>query len=121
MGRDRVSRPDRANFSCGAIANGNDEIHLRCMRPPELVPALAAQVIDRMPLLFEHLYSYRIYLPRWMAARAVRLEATLAYLVQESLRHHAASGVSSAQKEDVIRGIHARFSPPGACSRRRLP
>jgi hypothetical protein len=42
MRRHRMTGPDRADFTGGVIANGDDEIHHRRIGRCELVPAFAA-------------------------------------------------------------------------------
>jgi len=53
--RHRLSRPHGAQFLRGAIADGDDELEWRHVRFRELVPALAAQILDRQVILSEHI------------------------------------------------------------------
>src|SRR4051812_42209663 len=46
--RDGMARPERAGFIGRVVAYGDDEIHLRRIRRAKLVPALAAQVAERV-------------------------------------------------------------------------
>src|SRR5471032_901181 len=47
--RHRMAGPVRTDLAGGVVAHGDDEIHMWRVRCAEFVPALAAQLIDRIP------------------------------------------------------------------------
>ncbi len=91
-----LSRPQRARFPRGVIANREHKIHLGSIRPGKLVPAFAPQARRREPRrrnLFERL---RMNPAAGMAARAIRGKVRTAPMVENRLPKDGARGIARA-------------------------
>ncbi len=102
MRRDRLTRPHRTHFAGGVVADGDDEVHLRCVGRGVLVPALAAQILGRVIHRLHLFDGEGIDLAGWVTAGAVGAEALLPHRVDESFGHDAARRIAGAEDEDVI-------------------
>ena len=98
----RSARPDRAGFTCCVIAYGKDEIDLRRAGCGELIPALAAQTRNAVPMLLQQLQRERIDPSNRLAARAVGDESSFAQHVEQHFAQDAARGMSGAQYQHVV-------------------
>jgi len=102
MGGGGMSRPNRTCFAGSVVAYGNDEIHAGCIRSRELVPALAAQVVERVAR-FLHLFDgERVHFAARLAACAEALEAALAHRGGKGFCHDAARGIAGAEEQYVV-------------------
>ncbi len=96
------TRPHRTHFAGGVVADGDDEVHLRCVGRGVLVPALAAQILGRVIHRLHLFDGEGIDLAGWVTAGAVGAEAPLPHRVDESFGHDAARRIAGAEDEDVI-------------------
>src|SRR5208282_3339598 len=93
-----LSRPQRAGFLGGIVANREDEVHFGSARSPEFVPALAAQASGRDTSHFQLLQRFGTNRSRRMTSSAVGRESAPSFVVEDCLRHDRPSRVSRAQK-----------------------
>src|SRR3984893_15314844 len=107
MNRDRLARPDRADFTGGLVADRKDKIHDRRAGSGELVPAFAAQAAGRQMNLFEQVESYGMNRAFRKAAGAIAFEPFLAPMLDQPFGEEAPGRVTGGEKEDVGRScIH---------------
>ena len=95
------SRPYRTRLTGHLVADGDNQIHLRRVRPRELVPRLASCIPDRQPLRLQVIEDERVYGTAWVTPGAIPLEAHPAERVQQRLRDDAARRVAGTQEEDI--------------------
>ncbi len=81
MGCRRTARPDRTRFAGGAVANREDEVERRRLRPRELLPRLGAQARGIVAEAAQEPDRLRVDLALGPAAGAVGPEAAIADLV----------------------------------------
>lgn len=96
VGCHRMSKPDRAGFSGGAVADREDEVHFRCARLSELVPALRTEAGRWISKRLELVKGMRVDLAFRMAAGRESLEAALAFHIQDGLRQDRTGGIARA-------------------------
>src|SRR3569623_136938 len=107
----RMTRPDRTGFSCGIVANGDDEIHVRRAGSGEFVPRFAAQILDRVAGFHDLLDRERIDFAARLAAGAIADEAAFAQGGDQGFGHDGTGGVAGAQKQYVAGFVsHVVFS-----------
>ena len=97
----RLSRPDGTCFACRAVANREDEIHLRRIRRCELIPVFRAQALGWIAVGFERLERERIDRALRMAPRREGVEAPRSQFAKDAFREDRAGAVAGAEKEDV--------------------
>src|SRR6266446_10991667 len=66
-----LSRPDRASFLGGVVANREDKVHLGRAGAREFIPALAVQAGRGNASQFKLLQRFGMHCPRGMASSAV--------------------------------------------------
>ncbi len=106
---DRLARPQRTGFAGGVVADGQHEIHPRCVRPGEHLPALGGQPVDRIAVARQHLEGEGIDRALRHAAGREGVKAAAAVLAQDGFGHDRARRVSRAEEQDV-EGRHVRRS-----------
>jgi hypothetical protein len=85
MCRQRLARPNRANFLGGIVANRKDRIQLWRAGLSKFIPTLAAQPGGGKTSRLQQPGSVRIDAAARVAAGAVSREVGLAFLVQDGL------------------------------------
>lgn len=104
-GGDRIARPEGANTR-RLIADGEDEIHDRCVGPREFVPTLGAQTVGRQMQPFEAFERQRVNPATGKAACAIALEAAeaaLSPMIDQRLGEDVVRRIVGTQEQDVIR------------------
>ena len=102
MRGDRIAGPDRADLTCGLIADGEYEVHDRRTRPGELIPTLAAQIGGRQSKAFQQIERERMHRAAWETPGAKTAESALAPMLDQHFGQYAPGRVARAEKEDVI-------------------
>src|SRR5215472_8878279 len=105
MGGSGMSGPHGACFRRRAIADREHEVELRFTGLGELVPWFRAIIGRVVAQVLEEMDGMRVNLAPRLAARAVGVELSRAYLVQDRLRNDRACRISGAKKEHIVRAI----------------
>src|SRR5579864_724166 len=95
--------PKGTYLASSLVTHRDDEVHTWRTRFGELVPRLATEighVVARLRNLFD---CERIDLSGRMTSCAECMEATLPQRGEKCFRHHAASGVTRAEEQHVVR------------------
>src|SRR3954447_2117941 len=108
MCRDRLPRPNRADFPRRAVTNCKHEIHFRRAGFREFVPALTAQISRGEPGLLQMLQRVRIDASDRMAPGTVRREVWRAPMSEDRLGHNGARGITSTEKQHIVSTRHDR-------------
>lgn len=103
MRRHRLARPYRTDFVGGVVADGKYKIQLGRVRRRKLIPALAAQPIDRQAGTPELFKRQRIGAAGGMAAstESPELPPIHGKAVKDGLAHDAARRVVRAEKQYI--------------------
>src|ERR1700730_11508490 len=101
-----MSRPDRAGFLGGVVANREAQLHLGGARPREFIPALAAQADCGNARQFKLLQRFGMHRPRGMTSCAVGGEDRLSLVVEDRFGHDGTRRVSRTQKQSVVVSFH---------------
>src|SRR5208283_2066885 len=108
MGLYRLSRPGRADFRRGAVAQGKNKIEPRAPGVDKFIPAFAAQPVGFVAEPHQHLTRDRIDVLLRMAAGAEAAEFSLAPAVNRALRYDTAGRIAGAEKQDIKLAIDLR-------------
>src|SRR5271169_4529223 len=101
-----LSRPQRARFLGGVVANREDEVHLGRAGAPEFIPTLAAQALGRDSSPRKLLQSLGTNRTRRMTSRAVGREYRLSFVVENRFGQDGPRRVSRAQEKNVVVSCH---------------
>lgn len=97
----RLTRPYRADFTRGVIANREHEIEWRGARLGKLRPRFGTKMRRFIIQTLQELNCVCVDLPLGLASRAVCAKSSLPDPVQDSFGHDRACRVSGAEKQDV--------------------
>src|SRR5262249_29741138 len=84
------------------VANSDDRVQPRRVRPCEFVPALAAKFVNRKAMPLEYVQRQRMHGAFGVTASTERLELTLPPAIEECFRQDASGGVARAKEQDVV-------------------
>src|SRR6266403_1238048 len=101
-----LSRPDRASFLGGIVANREDKLHLGSVGAREFIPPLAAQAGCGNASLLKLLQRFGMHPPRGMTSGAVGGEDRLSFVVEDRFGHDGTRRVSRTQKQNVVVSFH---------------
>src|ERR1700687_5717669 len=101
-----LSRPERAGFLGGVVANRENKMHLGSAGPPEFIPALTTQSACRDASHLKLLQSFGTNRPRGMTPGAVGREDRFFFVVEDRFRHDGTRRVSRAQEQNVVVSVH---------------
>src|SRR5260370_11203454 len=101
-----LSRPERAGFLGGIVANCEDEVHHGSAGARELFPALAAQAGCRYASQLKLLSSFGTDHPRRMTPCAVVGGAPVSVLVYDAIGMERRRCVSREQEHNDVLGTH---------------
>src|SRR5215212_9997223 len=94
MRRRGMPRPNRANFSRSAVADREDKIHLRSVRPGEFVPAFRSVSFRGIAQSTENLDRKRVDAALWLATPRQCIEATSTLFPEDALGKDRTGGVA---------------------------
>ena len=114
VSRHWLPRPYRTHFFRGFVAYGKDKIQTGRVRLGELAPILAPQTDSRKFGNFDLTKRARMNSTLWVTSCAVGREGRKSFFVHDGLGHNGTSGISSAEKQDVITRLHCQ---PLRCSK----
>jgi hypothetical protein len=98
MGGDGLAGPDGADFFCGVVADGEDEIHFWRVGLGEFEPMFAAEACGGNLRRFELLERFGADLAGGITSGAEGGEMGLAVTVQNRFGHDGAGGIAGAQE-----------------------
>src|SRR5688500_7464453 len=114
--RHGLAGKDRADLAGRVVADRDHEVDRRSALARELLPALAAHAVDRVPVAHQHIDGERVHATRRVAAGAERLEAAAAQRIEDRLGDDRARRVGGAEEEDSVGPWHDRALQGGGTS-----
>src|ERR1035437_1954800 len=102
----RLSRPQRAGFLGGVVANREDEVHRGSAGTPEFVPAFTAQAGGGDACHRKLLQRFGTNRPGRMTSSTVGGECRPSFVVEDRVGHDGARRVSRAQEQNVVMSFH---------------
>ena len=109
MSADRLSRPYRADFARGPVAEREHEVQCRCARCREFGPILRSEMIDAVIATLQDLERMGVDGAGRKAPGTEAAESRSPDPLHQALGHDAAGGVSGAEEQHVatllLRGI----------------
>ncbi|MNY19038.1 hypothetical protein D3C86_1524520 [compost metagenome] len=106
-----MADPDGTGFTCGAVADREDEIHLGRIRPGKNIPAFRGETSSRITQHRQFLQGVRVHLPLRLAAGRIGVEPPLTFPGENGFGKNGTSGIARAQKEHVINLVGHGFGP----------
>src|ERR1019366_7608169 len=101
-----LSRPQRAGFLGGVVANREDEVQLGSAGSPEFVPALTTQAGCGHASQLKLFQPFGTNRPRGMTSCAVGREHRLSFVVEDRFGHDGTRRVSRAKEQNVVMSFH---------------
>jgi hypothetical protein len=111
----RLTRPHRASFASGIVADCKNEVESGCARRRELAPRFRTKTRGVIIDSSQQSNRFRVNAALWLAAGTVGAKPFCTELVQDGFRHDRARRVARAEKQHIEGTIRhelaSSFSP----------
>src|SRR5579862_3697337 len=104
----RLTWPDGTNLVGGVVTYGKNKIELGSPGLGKFAPVLASQVGGGKMRCLKLRQGFRSHRSRWMTARTVSSEVSLALVVHYRFSHDRAGRVPCAQEQNVVAPFHLK-------------
>src|SRR5258708_9253277 len=104
----RMSRPHRAGFPGGVVANREHEVHLGSAGPRKFFPAFTAQAERGYASPLQLLQSFGTNRSRGMTSSAIGREGRLSLVIQDRLPHDRTRRIPRAQEQNIVVTFHVQ-------------
>jgi hypothetical protein len=119
MSRQRLARPDGANFFRSVITDCEDEIEFGAAGLRKFIPTLASETLRGQMSILKLRDGFRSNRARGTTSCIKGCEVRLSFIIHDCLRHDGAGGVARAQEKHVVVVLHVSYCEASRRARRR--